>query len=712
MRSLWVILILGGALVASGCAAWRPYEVASARVATTDPDPIVEDSATPGSSESPAPISKGSVQPSSERKLELIETRPVKPALPESLDLANRFPSTPSLTVAVEGMPMRNFLNYVFGELLKVNYIVVDGAPGLEQAVTFNAQKTVSPRQLYRLVGELLQARSLGVTEKQGVFFVGPLDAKSGSGIPIGYGREPVDVPDVPEKILQIVPLRYGLRNSTLQRTIEQFVDAQVNIDGSQGALFVQGSRSAILKVLDLVRLFDQPSVRGSQIGMITLTYLSPDEFIASVTRLLSNEGVTVDGSDLLSMVSLDRQGAVVVFSSSADLLNRVEFWAKQIDRAGEGPSRRYFVYQPKFARASDLVASLIPLLGGTPSGVVGNQSRDTRSAMGGGGTSVIMPNAGNVLRRDGGSTNAESGGPTGISTEELTLTVDTRSNSLIFFTVGPKYESLLPMIRRLDVPPKQILIEATIAEVSLTGDFANGVEFAFTKGRYAGGTLGNLGLPGGGLAINFTRNVTDQIRLRLRESDSQVNILSSPMIVVRDGAPATITVGNDIPTVGATAADPVQSTRTITTVLYRNTGLTLNITPTINAQGSVLMQIAQQISNTVPASSGVAGAPIIFQRSVTTELVAGSGQSVLLAGLMSESSSRSSEGVPVLGRLPGLGALFKSSQKKREKTELVLLITPRIIESPDEWGSVMNKIRSSLDYLSLQPPEAARGGN
>jgi len=707
MRFFRVTTILCGALIASGCAAWRPYEVPSSRIAATTPTRTTEESPQTGFADPAAPVPTTAAEPTTGPKLELIETRPIKPSLPEGLDLSSRFSATASLTVAVEGMPIRNFLNYVFGELLKVNYIVVDGAPGLDQAVTFNAQKTVSPRQLYKLVNELLQARSLGVTEKQGVFFIGPLDAKSGAGIPIGYGRDAADVPDIPEKILQIVPLKYGLRNSTLQRTIEQFVDAQVSVDIAQGALFVQGSRSAILKVLDLVRLFDQPSARGSQIGMITLTYLSPEEFIGNVTRLLANEGVTVDGSDLLSMVALDRQGAVVVFSSSADLLNRVEFWAKQIDRAGEGPSRRYFVFQPKFARAADLAESLIPLLGGPLGGAIGNQSRDTRSAIGGTSSGVVMPNATNVLRRDGGGA-ASAQGPAGISTEELTLTVDSRSNSMIFFTVGPKYESLLPMIRRLDVPPKQILIEATIAEVSLTGDFANGVEFAFTRGRYAGGTLGNLGLPGGGLAINFTRNITDQIRLRLRSSDSQVNVLSSPMIVVRDGAPATINVGNDIPTVGATASDPIQSDRTVTTVLYRNTGLTLNITPTINAQGSVLMQISQQISNTVPGSSGVVGAPIIFQRSVQTELVAGSGQSVLLAGLMSESSTSSNEGVPVLNRLPGVGALFKSSQKKREKTELVLLITPRIIESPDEWGGVMNKIRSSLEYLSVKPANVA----
>jgi general secretion pathway protein D len=257
--------------------------------------------------------------------------------------------------------------------------------------------------------------------------------------------------------------------------------------------------------------------------------------------------------------------------------------------------------------------------------------------------------------------------------------------------------------------------LEATIAEVSLTGEFANGVEFAFTQyrdpnplsddgatERLSGGTAGRLGLTTGGLALNFVSSVTDQVRLRLSASDGNVNILSRPTLVVRDGSSATISVGNDVPTVGATASDPIQSDRQVTTVLYRRTGLVLNVTPSINAQGLVVLQVDQSISNSVPGASGVQGAPVFFERAVNSEIVANSGQTVMLAGLISDSNSESSAGIPGLSRIPILGGLFSSSQKKREKTELVLLITPRVIESPNQTDVVLNAIAGSLSQIDL----------
>jgi general secretion pathway protein D len=319
------------------------------------------------------------------------------------------------------------------------------------------------------------------------------------------------------------------------------------------------------------------------------------------------------------------------------------------------------------------------------------------------------------VLRRDsppsGGS--GASAGITTASGDGVTLSIDGRSNSLIFYTTGPRYEALLPMIRRLDIPPKQIVLEAMIAEVTLTGEFSNGVEFAFRDGKLAGGTAGGLGLPSGGLALTYDAGIVDQIRLRLQASDARVNVLSSPILVVKDGVGATIQVGNDVPTVGATAADPIQSDRIVTTVLYRKTGLNLSITPNINAEGSVLLTINQSTTSTVPGSSGVSGAPIFFQRSVTTEVVAGSGQTVFLAGLRSESDSSTTARIPVLGSVPLVGKLFSSDTRRREKTELVILITPRIVGELGEWTDIMKGLSNSLRLLNLpQDVDASRPGS
>jgi general secretion pathway protein D len=637
-------------------------------------------------------------------------------------DPSKRFPANDSIEIALDSMPMRQFIAYVLGDQLKASFIIAENTPSLDETVTFATQGPVSSRRLFRLTTEVLSSKKLMINEREGVFFIGPSEGRSIDDLPIGYGSKPADVPNVSGKILQVIPIRYGTAEA-IRATAGSFLDIQIREDPRQSAIFVTGTRSIILKLLEVIRLVDQPSARASRVGVINLTYVGSKEFINQLVEVLENEGIPTGTSRAefksVNLVPLEQLGSVVVFAINAEILDRVEFWVRQLDRPSQGAALRYFVYQPKFARAVDLAKSIAPIIGVSTDSENQpvNASRDTRSAIAGsvGDSSV------SAMRRGEPST-LSSQSAFSARGEGISLSVDQLSNSLVIHTTGLKYESLLPIVRRLDVPPKQIMLEATIAEVSLTGEFANGVEFAFQKNLgkpmgflesgeilYKEKVIGSstLGLPSGGLGVNWVISASDQIRIRLNSSDGQVRVLSKPILVVRDGVMASISVGNDVPTVGATASSPLQSDRTLTTVLYRKTGLELNVLPTINAEGSVLMQIEQKISSTVPGSSGVSGAPIFFERSVSTEVLAQSGQSVLLAGLISDSGSDSSSRIPFLSRLPGLGAAFRSDSKRREKTELVLLITPKVIEGYDEWPDVLNAISDSLNQVQLPRSDA-----
>jgi len=697
-------------MVLTGCAP-AALMVPSPRLAKPEPVAKEEDSADAAVSSSGAT----ELSETAEKAVERLVTPERKVNLTPRIDPGKRLRADDQLTVTVESIPMKDFLNYVFGELMKMSFVVTDGDNATyAQPITLSTPTPVSSQQLFRLVVEAVGARGVQITEKDGVFFVSAADPKTTGSMPIGFGRKTEDVPDDPGKVLQVIPLRFGF-NPTLDRTVRSLVNVEIINDKDQNALFVTGTRQAILRVIDIIELFDQPSVRASYVALINLTFVSSREFTDQATTLLENEGIPSGvgraSEKSVAFVPLDRLGAVAVFTTSNELLERVEFWARQIDQARRGPTERYFIYQPKYARASDLGESLAPLIGaaGDVVGSPGSQTRDTRSAIRGAAEAVG--------RREAVSQASSESRAISIKGDGLTISVDPRSNSLVFFTTGLRYESLLPMIRRLDVPPKQILLEATIAEVNLSGDFAYGVEFAFsrlsggqvdgsevgsTPRTFEGGTFGGLGLPSGGLGLTYIRNLTDQVRLRLSAQDTRINVLSNPVLVVRDGVDATISVGNDVPTVGSTVTDPLQSNRTVTTVLYRRTGLDLRIRPTINAEGSVVMEIDQRISSTVPGASSVNGAPVFFDRNVRTEVVAMSGQSVLLAGLISDSNSKSSSNVPVLSRIPGVGALFRSDSKRREKTELILLITPRVIDDPNEWDSLRGGLEEALEFIRL----------
>ena len=599
------------------------------------------------------------------------------------VDLSRQFASNDLVQVSANQLSLRGFVQTVFADTLKVNYIVADSVN--DSSVTLNLQDPVSSRQLFNLTNQLLKEQGLQITKREDVFFIHPMQNAGAADVTIGLGRRASDVPDTINTILQIIPLRYGVKAS-VERTLRGLTAADITADMEQNAFFVRGSRQEVLKVIDLVSLLDIPSTRGRYVGLMQLTFVTPEEFVKSIDELLQAEGISTatrpaNGAALL-MVPISHIGAVALFAGDEFVLDRAEFWANQLDKPAKGVDKRYYIYHPRFARATDLGQSLAPLIG-VSANIPVNTSRDTRSA---------QP-----------TTDASNSNSAGISVagDNIRMTVDERSNSIIFYTTGDAYQALLPIVQRLDVLPKQILLDATIAEVTLTDEFAQGFEFAFRSGKLSGGTLGAFGVGEmSGLRFNWTDGVANLIA-RLSASTSLVNVLSNPTLVVRDGVAASITVGNDIPTVGSTTINPGTDTQS-TTVVYRKTGVNLSVTPTINAQGLVVLQIDQSISNTSSTGPQLAGSPSVFERSIKTEVIAQSGQTILLGGLISENNSNGGSHVPGVSRVPLLGYFFKGQEQRREKTELVVFITPRVIDSVSQWDEIRNKIAESLTSISL----------
>lgn len=593
-------------------------------------------------------------------------------------DPAMEFSDNDTHTISANELPMRNFIETVFGKALETNYVIAVKEE-LRKNVTLNLSKAVSSRELFRLSRQLLIDNGLDVALRDNTYYIFPRTNER-ADVVIGFGRRYADVPDTAQNILQVIPLKYGLKTS-LERTLRDLTSVSLSADMTQNAFFAEGSRAEIIRLLDLIYLLDVPANRGRNIAMVELTYLAPMDYIDQLKELMEAEGISVGRQAGMGVavhtVPVNQLGAVAMFASNEEVLERARYWTQQIDQPSQGPEKGYYIYHPRYARASDLGASIGSLIGGSYTG--GNNSRDTQSAQGGTGQA---------------SATTSSNG-------NMTMTVDERSNSIIFYTTGGDYKALLPVIKRLDVMPKQIVLDATIAEVTMTDEFSQGFEFAFRNGEYSGGTLGSFGVNDlGGFALNWVDGF-DRFIARLQQSTNLVNVISNPTLVVRDGVAASINVGNDIPTVGSTTfTEDLQSqTQSVT---YRKTGVQLSVTPTINAQGLVVLQINQTISNTSPTGPSVAGNPSIFERTINTEVIAQSGQTILLGGLISENTSSGDSKVPIMGDIPVLGNLFKSESESKEKTELVIFITPRIIERTEQWEEIRKTIADGLTTISV----------
>lgn len=611
------------------------------------------------------------------------------------VDLSAGFDNHQSFLVSANELPLDEFVHYALSELLGLSYLMEPEVKSITTPVTLVLKEKVSAKRLFQLVRQILEQNNLNIAFNEGIYFVHRDERKNDkSNTAFGFGRTINDVPSVTGDIIQLVPLRFGT-SPGLRQTLVELVNANISMDSVQGLLRIKGKREQVLRALSLVELMDTPQVGGKAIALLSFQYLDSVSYVEKVTELLAEEGIYSDmkgaKSASVKFVKLEHLGKVVVFASSDDVLDRVEYWTVQLDKPATGSEQSFYTYHPRFARASDLGASLAPLIGGSRlSGASGSDfgaanSNQNRSAQNSGGNSTS---------NTGPSVSTVEG-------DNLRLVVDERSNSLIFYSTGKFYQELQPIIRKLDVMPRQVMLEVVIAEVKLTGSFAKGVEYALKSGG-SGNRTEEFSFKGKGGFSYSVVGLDGNININLNQTDGLVNVLSRPTILVRDGVSASISVGDDVPTVGSTTSDPINGDRETTTIQYRKTGVDLEVTPTINAQGTVIMSISQNISNVSPDGLSIDGSPSVFERKLSTEVVAGDGQSVMLGGLISENKNSNTTKMPVLGDIPVLGHLFRSDSESSDKTELVVLVTPRIIHSVEEWSRVQNSFTNGLKNINF----------
>jgi general secretion pathway protein D len=605
------------------------------------------------------------------------------------IDLSNKFGTDKTYQLSVNELPLNDFLHYVLGDLLNLSYLIEPKVKSNTTPVTLSLKEKISAQRLFQLTQQVLNQNNVTIALNDDVFFVHDL-VKEGtkSNIAFGYGPDEKDVPSVSSDIIQLIPLVYGT-SSGLRRTITDLVNAKVSLDSGQGLVTVQGKRQQVLRALSLIKILDSKQFNNKAIALLSFSYIDSQTFVEKITELLELEGIgskrSAAGSSSIQFVPLEHLGKVVVFASAEQVIDRVEYWTNQLDKPATGSEQSFYTYHPKYARATDLGASLAPLISGT---------RNIKN-------NTSLSNSPNNNRQNESRNQNVSTGVQTIEGDNLRLVVDERSNSLIFYSTGKFYQELQPILKKLDMMPKQVMLEVVIAEVKLTGSYAKGVNFALQNGPTGSKTESFSFASDEGFNYSVV-GLNGNVNINLNQTDGLINVLSRPTLLVRDGVSASISVGDDIPTVGSTTSDPINGERETTTIQYRKTGVDLSVTPTINAQGTVIMTIEQNISNISPDGLSVGGSPSVFERKISTEVVAADGQTVMLGGLISENKSTNASAVPFLGSIPVLGHLFRSDSESTDKTELVVLVTPKIVSNVDEWQRIQQSFIKGLENIKF----------
>lgn len=636
----------------------------------------------------------------------------------------------------------RDTLNtpYVFDSRVQGRVTVSTGGPVsrnellavLEAVLGVNKAALISDGTLYRIVPEAERSASRNVT----IFNYG----KERGEIGPGYG-------------ITILALKY-VSSETMMRMLESLTANQDTLRASvyNNLLIIRGPASDRETILDLARTFDVDWMVGQSSAIFTLANASPDEVIHELQQVFQAEQ---QGKGLVRFQPVRRLNAILVIAPKSETLSKVEAWVTRLDR-GSAEAEGYYVYRVENGRAKDLAALLSASFGGGSGSasrgpeereVAPTESASTTStfsgiggaAGGGGGGGGLSSDAGNgsSAARDRTSSFPSGGLSAGAANQEarttsdtassapgpsqggddqsgLRITADERNNTLLIKASGRRYREILGVLRKIDRPPLQVLINATIAEVTLNDGLAYGVQFFLQKNKGLDGALGfstgdsiNIAPTVPGLNFLVGAIATNpKIILDALAKETAVRVVSSPSVVVLHNQSATLQVGDEVPVSTRSATSMTTDTPVIVNeIQFKNTGVILKVTPRINSNGLVTMEIEQEISAVARNVGGDSLTPSISQRRITSTIAVQSGQMVVLGGLISEQMDQSKNNVPIINKIPYLGdVLGGKTETGRARTELVVFLRPSVIRDAADASNVSEAVRAGMQSLAPRP--------
>jgi general secretion pathway protein D len=425
----------------------------------------------------------------------------------------------------------------------------------------------------------------------------------------------------------------------------------------------------------------------------------------------------------------IERLNALLIITPRAHYLEQAKDWIERLDRPSEGDaSGQIYVYPVRNGSAQHLANLLTGLYGGSAaqssggdSGVASSLSSASRgigATSGGLGTTSRTGGSGrfgagaNSLGTTGNA--AAGGGVTQVDLgQNVRVVADERNNALLIHASRRDYLRIEDALRKLDVAPAQVLIEASIVEVTLTDELRYGLQWYFEDKLGSGGWTGQgqfrtngLGLPGEGFGYAVV-NPAGQIRavLNALAGKSLINVISNPNVMVLDNHTASIQVGDQQPVRASTTV--TDGGNTTDSIQYRDTGVMLTVAPTVNAGDMVTMEVDQTITD-VGEIDTATNQRSFNQRQISSKVAVRSGETIVLGGLIRDNKTRGKTGIPILHDLPVIGNFFGATTIESRRTELIVMLTPRVVRSGEDARQIGNELRARMRSFSQLSGTAA----
>jgi general secretion pathway protein D len=703
MRKWQVVVALAAGL--TGCQSWPPDREPSMGIG--EPAPPAEPRGSVVIMPPAEALASKAVSPVIERGTGTFVDR--TPAHPTAIMSRN---ARGDVSLNVVDADVREVVRIVLGDGLGADYVI---DPTVQGSITAQTSQPVPADDLVPILDAVLRANSAALVRAGDLYKVVPIEQAMTSG------PTPTILPlpeaGTPGFGIRVVPVRY-VSATQVATLLEPFapLGGSIQTDLDRNLLLLAGSPDELETLGELVATFDVDWLAGMSFGLFPLESVDATPLVAELKEVFGGpEGGPLAG--VVRFVPLDRLSAILVITSQPEYLSRAQVWIERLDRDSESEEEQIFVYPIQNGRAADLASVLSEIfdiraatVGPSDLLAPGLQPVQITSSTFEPGQSEAepayqpppqsIPSAPSRIERR--RLLAAGEGPLG---GNVRVIADQTTNSLVIRATPRDYRKIQGALEHLDILPLQVLIEATIAEVSLDGDLRYGVEWFLTSGD-ASFTFSRLssGLVEGafpGFSALFANGDVRAV-LNALERVTDLNVISSPHLLVLDNQTARLLVGDQVPIVTQTAVSVTNPDAPIVnSIEQRDTGVILSVTPRVNASGLVIMEIEEETSDVVETTTSDIDSPTIRQRKVGTTVAVQSGQTIVLAGLIQDDVKRTEFGIPVLHRLPIIGPLFGVKNNLNVRTELLVVITPRVIGTPNQARDVTEELRQRLRRLA-----------
>lgn len=551
------------------------------------------------------------------------------------------------ITLNLVDVPIEAAAEAVLAQALGRNYAI---APGVSGTVTLQTTRPLSPPDLLATLETILELNGATLQVTDGLITVVP-----SAGAPRRISRLGQAGPGN-----RIVALPLAFVGATeMVRLLEPIAGSSVEIAPlpQRNIILVAGNRAEINAVVEAVNLFDVDVLQGKSVGVYPLNAAEPEAVVDELQVILaSGEGGSLQ--NVVTLIPSQRLNAVIVVSTRARYLQEAERWIRELDRTAGGSQRRPVVYALENRSAEELA----PVL------------------------AAMVPDV------------AEESGPVDGAPN---VVADDARNAIVVWGNDREQEAFSRLIHSLDTTPVQVLLEATIAEVALTDELNFGLRWFFESGdlrtTFSDASNGAVAPNFPGLSFLFSGS-SAAVALNALSSITDVEVVSSPSLLVLDNREAVLQIGDEVPVATQQVreiSDP--DAPIVNTISFRDTGIILSIRPRVSRGGQVILDIEQEVSSVSNTTTSGIDSPTISQRRIETNVIVGDGQTIALGGLIEERRNRTDAGVPGLSRAPVVGALFRDRGDSAGRTELLILITPRVIRNGHEAQAVTDELRHRI---------------